>query len=465
MDLIETAPRDPAHTAHLLRPARPSPNGGYGWVCTLCVLLVNAHTWGVNSAWAVILAHFLKNSTFPNTSQTEYALIGGLSISQAFLIGPGVTKIHSMAGTPATLLLGTVLEFGGLLAASYASKVWHLYLTQGVLFGFGMGFLYIPASSVLPGWFSTKRSFAIGLAASGAGIGGLVYNLVAGRTIERCGVGTTYKILAFCSLGANLFSSLLLRERKQSQPDGESGQGSDRERERERRALNLQDLKHIEILLLVFWALMTEFGYVALMYSLPDYASSIGLTAHQGSITGAILNLGLAVGRPLVGYGSDKLGRITVPTILTASCGLACLVLWVPAHSYAALLVFALLAGMLCGIFWNTVTPVVAEVVGLGRLPPVFALVCLIMVVPTTVAEIIALKLVSGNSYLGAQVYIACLFLAGSGGLLVLRSWKVYDVERKAADEREGLGRDETSRFPPFMEWMTLSKLFIKGMV
>jgi hypothetical protein len=25
------------------------PNGGYGWVCTLCVFLINAHTWGVNS--------------------------------------------------------------------------------------------------------------------------------------------------------------------------------------------------------------------------------------------------------------------------------------------------------------------------------------------------------------------------------------------------------------------------------
>lgn len=25
------------------------PNGGYGWVCTACVFLMNAHTWGVNS--------------------------------------------------------------------------------------------------------------------------------------------------------------------------------------------------------------------------------------------------------------------------------------------------------------------------------------------------------------------------------------------------------------------------------
>lgn len=26
-----------------------APDGGYGWVCTACVFMINAHTWGVNS--------------------------------------------------------------------------------------------------------------------------------------------------------------------------------------------------------------------------------------------------------------------------------------------------------------------------------------------------------------------------------------------------------------------------------
>lgn len=25
------------------------PDGGYGWVCTGCVAIINGHTWGVNS--------------------------------------------------------------------------------------------------------------------------------------------------------------------------------------------------------------------------------------------------------------------------------------------------------------------------------------------------------------------------------------------------------------------------------
>lgn len=446
----QNRPRSDGHPGEISH--EPPPNGGYGWVCTFCVFMINAHTWGVNSAWGVILAHFLAHSTFSHASRIQYALIGGLSISQALLIGPLVTKTQGLVGTSITLLLGTVLIFAGLLAASYADKIWHLFLSQGVCFGFGMGFLYIPALSVLPAWFSTRRSFAMGLAASGAGLGGLAYNFVSGYTIETYGVRVTYRILAFCTLAANLMSSLFLRTRMET---GSNTVPS----------LRLADLGRVEVFLVTFWGVTTELGYIALLYSLPTYASSIGLNAHQGSVTGAILNLGLAIGRPLVGWTSDKFGRITVPTILTAFCGLVCLAIWIPAQTYPVLLVFALFAGMVCGIFWGTVTPVTAEVIGLGRLSSVFTLTCLIMVAPSAISEVVALSLVRRSGYLSTQIYVACMFLLGSVGLWLLRSWKLYDVEKKAADERDGLGRGDVSMYPGFLQWIRLGKLFIRGRV
>lgn len=38
-------------------------------------------------------------------------------------------------GTRTTLLLGTVLVSAAWLSASFATRVWHLFLTVGVLFG------------------------------------------------------------------------------------------------------------------------------------------------------------------------------------------------------------------------------------------------------------------------------------------------------------------------------------------
>lgn len=28
------------------------PNGGYGWVCTACAFMINAHSWGINNVCA-----------------------------------------------------------------------------------------------------------------------------------------------------------------------------------------------------------------------------------------------------------------------------------------------------------------------------------------------------------------------------------------------------------------------------
>ncbi|OQD70626.1 hypothetical protein PENDEC_c022G05854 [Penicillium decumbens] len=273
--------------------------------------------------------------------------------------------------------------------------------------------------SVLPAWFSTRRSLATGIAGSGAGIGGIVYNLAEGRALEAVDVQTTYKILAFCSLGANRVSSLLMKSRDKPQDN------------RQRRTLDYHDLARPEVLLVMLWGMTTEFGYIALWYSLPSYAASIGLSAQQGSVAGTILNLGITIGRPVVGYTSDVFGRITVSTIIMAVCGLLCLAIWIPANSYAALLGFALTAGAVCGNFWCTVTPVLAEIVGLGRLSTTFTLICLTLAIPTAVAEPIALGLVTGSSYLHTQVFVGCMFFSASFGLWMLRSLRLYQVENR----------------------------------
>jgi len=85
-------------------------------------------------------------------------------------------------------------------------------------------------------------------------------------------------------------------------------------------------------------------GYIVLLFSLPNYARSIGLSAKQGSVIGALLNLGQGkiselsgstevltqdpgIGRPLVGYFSDAAGRINMAGTCTFLAGLFCLVI------------------------------------------------------------------------------------------------------------------------------------------
>ena len=75
-----------------------------------------------------------------------------------------------------------------------------------------MGIAFSTAASILPPWFTSRRSLAYGIATSGAGVGGLIYSISTNAIIEKMGVGWAYRVLAFCSLGSNLLASFLLKE-------------------------------------------------------------------------------------------------------------------------------------------------------------------------------------------------------------------------------------------------------------
>lgn len=131
----------------------------------------------------------------------------------AQLISPIATISTRKFGTRVTLLIGVFFETLALIGASFAKETWHLFLSQGICFGWGMGLLFTGSVGVIPQWFTTRRSFANGVATSGTGIGGLIYSLATGAIIQNIGVGWAYRILGICAFSVNLMSALLVRDR------------------------------------------------------------------------------------------------------------------------------------------------------------------------------------------------------------------------------------------------------------
>ena len=112
--------------------------------------MINANTWGVNATWGIFLDRYISGNTFAGATKFEYAMIGGLSISQALLVAPVCGLIQRRMGTRLTILLGAALEFAGIFASSAAAQTWHLFLSFALCFGWGMGLIYIPVRSASP---------------------------------------------------------------------------------------------------------------------------------------------------------------------------------------------------------------------------------------------------------------------------------------------------------------------------
>lgn len=347
------------------------PDGGYGWVCVACSFAINAHTWGINSSYGVFLAYYLANDYYPGAIPLEFAFIGGLSISQALLVSPLSTYITRAYGTRTTLLLGVAFETLALIGASFTHKTWQLFLSQGVCFGFGMGFLFVGSVGIIPQWFTKKRSLANGIATAGSGLGGMMYSLATNAMIDRLGVGWALRILGILACVVNFTCAMLIRDRNKAVGSIQL-------------AFDYTLFKRPGFLLLLGWGFFSLCGYIVLLFSLPNYATSIGLSAQQGSIIGAVLNLGQGVGRPFVGIFSDKAGRINLAGFCTFIGGLFCFFIWIFAKSFGVLVFFAIIVGTVAGTFWTTIAPVGAEVVGLKELPSALCIVWIVLAVPTT---------------------------------------------------------------------------------
>lgn len=208
----EQAPNDVVPT-----PEPPAaPNGGYGWVCVACVAMINAHTWGLNSSYGVFLAYYLANNVFPGASRLEFAFVGSLSIACALLVSPVATIFTRKFGTKTTLFTGVALETASLIGASFASQIWHLFLSQGVCFGFGMGFLFVGSVGIVPQWFTTRRSLANGIATAGSGLGGLVYSLATGAMIPSIGLAWAFRVLGIVAFVVNAVCALLVKDRNKA---------------------------------------------------------------------------------------------------------------------------------------------------------------------------------------------------------------------------------------------------------
>lgn len=343
---------------------------GYQWgMTTLCLLFAGGAKYSARQAFGVYLAYYIDAGRFPEGSPLQYAFIGGLSISQITFVAPIVTKSNQKLGLKPTLLIGAVLEAAALISSSFAQKVWQLYLSQGILFGWGCGFLYIGGSGVVPQWFTRRRAFANSIASSGSGLGGLIWCLATGAMIKNLGLSWAFRVTAIIAFTVNIVCALLIKDRNRSIRPSE-------------RAFDTTLFRNHEFLLLLVWGFFSMLGYTILLFSLPNFARGIGLSSDQASIIGAMVNLGMAVGRPIVGFYSDSIGGINMAMGATFFGSLVCYFVWMFADSYGILILAAVLGGSVCGTFWATIPPLTSDAIGIKQLPSGLSIIWTSVVIP-----------------------------------------------------------------------------------
>lgn len=402
----------------------PPPDGGYGWVCCACVVVMNFCTWGPNTCYGVFLSYYLSSHYFPGASPSDFAIIGGLMVGLTFFCVPMSAMLMNRFGYRTVMLCSVVLEAAAFVASSFVTTIGELYFTYGILLGVANGGIYGCNSIVIPGWFLKKRAFANGVTHVGVGLGGLVLTFIVHSLIKNTGSHKwALRFLGIMTLVLNTIAGMMIKIRVPKNPPPRKSS-----LQMLKEVYDIGVYKSLPLQYCTLWSSLSQIGYVILLFSLPNYALSIGLSSSQATATLALFNGGQLIGRPGMGYLSEKMGRVN----FSISCMSYAIILigpfWFNVKNYSAILAFAFLLGFGAGVCNVNIVPLVADVTGIAHFPAGLGYANGWNGGVTIIAEVIALKLRNyalAKPYLHCQIFVLVMYFVGTLCLIPYREWKV----------------------------------------
>lgn len=101
------------------------------------------------------------------------------------------------------IYVGTTMCALSLLASSFSTKVWHLLLTQGAMYGIAFVAVYFPMLSLFNEWFVEKRGLAYGILSAAGGSTGLGLPFLLNWGLDRYGYATTLRAYSIAIVSPN----------------------------------------------------------------------------------------------------------------------------------------------------------------------------------------------------------------------------------------------------------------------
>lgn len=172
--------------------ARP-PDGGWGWVVVFASFMVNLIADGITFSFGVFFPHFLE---YFGEGKGKTAWIAGIFMAMPLLSGPIASFLTDRYGCRRMTIFGSILAALGFVISAFVDNMETLFLTFGIMAGFGLSLCYVAAVVIVAYYFEKKRSLATGISVCGSGIGTFIFAPLTYVLLDEYGWRGTTLILA-----------------------------------------------------------------------------------------------------------------------------------------------------------------------------------------------------------------------------------------------------------------------------
>ncbi|KAI3319891.1 major facilitator superfamily domain-containing protein [Xylariaceae sp. AK1471] len=361
------------------------------------------NTWGFINSFGVFQTYYMELLGLPPSA---ISWIGSITVFLTFFIGTFTGRLVDAGFLLPVLVLGTALLTLGIFTTSAATQYWHLILAQGLTMGIGSGCLFCAAITTVATYFSKKRSFAIGLSASGSVTGGLIYPAMARQLLPSIGFPWAIRAMGFVMLGTMVFVIIFMRSRLPPRRTGSLVEWS--------AFRELEYTFYAVGMFFNFWGVYFTFYYLgsfsrsAFVHPSLSYVDSLNLVL--------ILNGIGILGRLLPNHLADRYGPLNMLAPAALFCGIA-LFAWMVVDTPTKLYIWASFYGIAAGgvqsLFPAGLSSLTTDPRKQGtRIGMVFTIVSFATLTGNPIAG--AIIAADGGRYYGAQGFTGASLLIGA---------------------------------------------------
>jgi MFS transporter, OFA family, oxalate/formate antiporter len=250
------------------------------------------------------------------TTLAEIQVTFSLLIVLQTFFSPFQAYLVDRFGPKLLISVGAIMSGGSWMLSSYANSLAALYVSYGVIGGFGTGIIYVGIIGLVVRWFPDRRGLATGLAAAGYGFGAFFTSFPIDNMIKSSGYERTLLVWGIIQAAIGVVAALGLRV----PPEGYRPAGFDPETVKlemqSRRSYSPKEMLRSPIfyLLFIMMAMMSTSGLMVVSNVGPfatEYKVAqvlvFGVAALPLSLTLSRVTNGLT--RPFFGWVSDRIGR------------------------------------------------------------------------------------------------------------------------------------------------------------
>ncbi|KAI4738773.1 putative MFS monocarboxylate transporter [Aureobasidium sp. EXF-12298] len=364
------------------------PDGGLqAWLQVAAGWSLFFNTWGILNTASLpfgVFQTYYESGVLIHASSSNISWVGAIQSYCVLLLGFLSGPIFDRGYLRPLLIVGSFLVVFGFMMLSLCHTFWQVLLAQGFCIGIGSGLLFVPAVAILPTYFRTKLGLAVGLAACGSSMGGIIYPIVFYRLLDQIGFGWSVRVLGFLALATLLLPIFVMKQRV-TPPKA-------------RALIDTTVFKDIPFMLFVIGAMVGFIGLYTVLFYISFFGESKGYTdASMSFYIVPILNAASVFGRTLPNALSDKTGsfNIILPGAAVCSILIFCMI---AVDGLGSIVALAVLFGFFSGVFI--------------ALPPV----CLV-------------ALIADKSRIGSRIGMAFAFMGfgtlagGPGGGAILQNY------------------------------------------